>query len=88
MESENTPPPHPTRGGKWIIGILAGILLILAGMTVIFRAAALDTITIAGKPWSTTFILFDIPDELPELESYPIAARRVFRPDSLDDDIT
>ena len=83
---EVTPPSN--QGWWWLAGIVAGIVLILVGMSAIFFSASLDYLNVKDKPWSTAFVLFDIPADLPELESYPVSARRVFRPESLEDDIT
>lgn len=85
-----TPPEiMPTASGsRYYTGILAGILFVLAGIAVIFWASALDYQDISEKPWNSAFILFDIPEGMPDLESYPIKARRVSRPDPLEEDLT
>ena len=73
-------------GWKWLPGILAGIALLAAGMLVILGAAILDAHSVIDSPWNTAFILFDIPDDLPSLESYPVQARLVSREEELEDD--
>ena len=81
-------PSTPSRGWGWLFGIAAGILLVFTGMMVLFYGALRDYEDIAGKPWSSAFILFEIPDNLPVLEQYPVQVRRVHRPNPLEDDIT
>ena len=79
--------PASTANGRYFSGMIVGVLLVFTGMAVIQWAAELDRQNVADKPWNTALILFDIPDNMPTLESYPIKARRVEREIPLEDDL-
>lgn len=69
-------------------GMRQGLLVLIAGVAIIFVAAVWDIASFMDKPWNTALILFEIPDQLPETPSYPVQVRRVSRPEPLDSDLT
>lgn len=77
-----------TRPWVWLYGVLAGMFIVFVGMAAIFGVAVWDFTLIADKPWKSAFIFFEIPPDLPNLESYPVKARMVHRREPLEDDIT
>ncbi len=64
-----------------------GLIIIFLGVLTLFTAAVIDIVSVQNKPWNTTFILFEIPDKLPDTIMYPVQVRRVSRPEPLDSDL-
>ncbi|HDP36029.1 MAG TPA: hypothetical protein ENN29_13075 [Candidatus Hydrogenedentes bacterium] len=75
-----------TRGWQWLPGVVAGVTLVFAGMLMTFVSAIMDAHSVFDKPWNTAFILFEVPDSLPPVDSRPVWARRVSRTGPLKED--
>lgn len=75
-------------GWKWLPGILAGIAIVIMGMATMLAAGIVDIQSVLNQPWNMTFILFEVPDDLPTVESYPVHVRLVSRDEPLEGDVT